>query len=105
LFTLLTKAAINAGASIRSNARVTSIDLKGLMPAATLESGERVQGDIIIGAGGFSSLARKVVLEGAPAGTPDPRIAYKSVSRSSVEHGSDSALTGNPVVLQLHNPT
>jgi 2-polyprenyl-6-methoxyphenol hydroxylase-like FAD-dependent oxidoreductase len=54
------------------------------MPAVTLESGERVQGDIIIGAGGFSSLARKVVLEGAPSGIPDPRIAYKSVSRSSV---------------------
>jgi hypothetical protein len=49
-------------------------------PAAVLDGGERVEGDIVIGAGGFGSIVREhVVGSDQVHGTPDARLAYKCV--------------------------
>jgi salicylate hydroxylase len=69
---------VHAGAHIRSGARVASVDVKSAIPAVVLENGERIEGDVIVGAGGFQSIARGVVLGGSPTGVPDPKYdAYK----------------------------
>lgn len=70
-----------AGATIRTGVRVTSIDASA--PAAVLDGGERVEGDIVIGAGGFGSLVREHVVDSNQVhGSPDARLAYKYVARN-----------------------
>jgi salicylate hydroxylase len=56
---ILLEAAIEAGANLRRGCTVISYDVAD--GAVILESGERVKGDLIVGADGVKSIARKIV--------------------------------------------
>jgi len=63
-----------AGAKYRTNAKVVSVDVAG--KSVTLESGEVLTADVIIGADGRHGLCRELVLECQPA----PQSTYTGVT-------------------------
>lgn len=69
--------AVQAGARIRYNAKVVDIDVS--VPHVVLEGGERVKGDLIIGADGGQSLVRDKLF-GEDEVRVGPSNGYKYVS-------------------------
>ena len=66
LHRVLYDAAVQHGAQIRHRAKVVDIDVKHR--EVILESGERINGDVIVGADGEAGVARKVFLGGPQPG-------------------------------------
>lgn len=89
-----------AGAKYRANAKVVSVDVSG--SSVTLESGEVLKADVIIGADGRHGLCRQLLLECQP--TPNDtytgRCMYKSVF-ISLCNGRGAALTRPRPVLSF----
>lgn len=56
---MLYQLAVKEGAEIQFNTRVVSVDSSG--PSVTLESGETLFADVVVGADGYDSLLRQVV--------------------------------------------
>ncbi|KAL3488002.1 hypothetical protein BJX62DRAFT_227636 [Aspergillus germanicus] len=86
---VLLEEATRLGAEIRLNAEVVDIDFEG--PTVLLAGGERVVGDLIIGADGLYSRVRDLVLETPlnPEETGD--LAYRATfKKEQLEHLNDS---------------
>ncbi|KAH9830725.1 uncharacterized protein C8Q71DRAFT_862180 [Rhodofomes roseus] len=60
---LLYETAVKSGATIRTNAKVASADLDAESPSVTLECGEKIAADVIVGADGTHSVSRSLMLE------------------------------------------
>jgi salicylate hydroxylase len=78
------------GVTLRLNAKVKKLDLHGPSPSVTLESGEHIQGDVILCADGLWSQTRSQFL-----GRPSPAIltgdlAYRIVIDAADLHGPDA---------------
>lgn len=58
---LLYETALKYGVTVRANSKVTSVNIKPEAPSVTLESGEEIVADVIIGADGCHSLSRQVM--------------------------------------------
>jgi salicylate hydroxylase len=67
LIGLLLKGAEAAGVSLRLLARVAAVDLSGAIPAVVLDSGERLETPLLVGADGLHSCVRSAL---SGAGTP-----------------------------------
>lgn len=63
--------------TIRTGARVVSLDPS--TPTLTLESGEVVHADLVIGADGVKSLTREYVVGGPDKPTPTGDAAYRAI--------------------------
>lgn len=72
LYSILFNAAIAAGVDIRYNSTATALNEEAI--TVTLESGETLSGDALIGAGGYDSLARSIILPFEPQGKPDNHL-------------------------------
>ena len=59
---MLYETAVKDGAKIRCKAKVVSADLNEERPSITLEDGEKVEADIIVGADGVSSISRSLMI-------------------------------------------
>lgn len=53
--------ALKYGVIVRANTKVASVNIKPDAPSVTLESGEEIVADVIIGADGCHSLSRQVM--------------------------------------------
>ena len=60
---VLYETAVKDGAKVRCNAKVVSADLTKERPSVTLESGEKIEADVIIGADGVNSVSRSLMIE------------------------------------------
>ncbi|KAH9924441.1 uncharacterized protein B0H18DRAFT_1012193 [Fomitopsis serialis] len=60
---VLYETAVTSGANLRGDAKVVTVDLSGERPSVTLESGEQVTADVIVGADGTHSVSRSLMLE------------------------------------------
>lgn len=58
---LLYETALKYGVIVRANTKVASVNIKPDAPSVTLESGEEIVADVIIGADGCHSLSRQVM--------------------------------------------
>ncbi|KAG9309242.1 FAD/NAD(P)-binding domain-containing protein [Chiua virens] len=63
--------------TIRTNCRVVSLDPS--IPTLTLESGEVIRADLVIGADGVKSLTRQYVVGGPDKPTPTGDAAYRAI--------------------------
>lgn len=63
--------------TLRLNSRVRSVDPKRI--TITLESGEIVGADLILGADGLKSVVRKFVSDSSPDPTPTGDAAYRAI--------------------------
>ncbi|KAF9236355.1 FAD/NAD(P)-binding domain-containing protein [Melanogaster broomeanus] len=63
--------------NIRTNCRVVALDPS--VPSLTLESGEVVRADLVIGADGVKSLTREYVVGGPDKATPTGDAAYRAI--------------------------
>jgi salicylate hydroxylase len=63
--------------NIRTNCRVVSLDPS--IPSLTLESGEVIRADLVIGADGVKSLTREYVVGGPDKPTPTGDAAYRAI--------------------------
>lgn len=63
--------------TIRTNCRVVAMDPS--IPTLTLESGEVVSADVVIGADGVKSLTREYVVGGPDKPTPTGDAAYRAI--------------------------
>lgn len=79
IYKILLSAAIAAGVTIRTNSVVQRIDPE--TASITLQSGETIQGDMIIGADGHRSFVRDVV-----------RAGSSTAERIEVENGKASGM-------------
>jgi 2-polyprenyl-6-methoxyphenol hydroxylase-like FAD-dependent oxidoreductase len=70
----LFRLAQDAGVEIRLGCRVTSVN--PYRPSVTLDSGEIVQGDMVVGADGDQSYVRDVVLDYHEPGVPRDTAVY-----------------------------
>jgi salicylate hydroxylase len=77
LRTLLLGAARAAGAAVRFGARVVAID--DARARVTLESGEVVEADIVVGADGARGVTRAALFEGAEEVGPSEMVVFKCV--------------------------
>ena len=78
LIDLLLKAATGAGVTLRLLARVASVDLSGPRPAVLLESGERLDCGLLVGADGLHSRVR-LALNGPEAPFFTRQVAWRAV--------------------------
>lgn len=76
LYRMVQNIAIQAGARVRYNAKVVDIDVSA--PHVVLEGGERIKGDIIIGADGGESFVREKLF-GKDEFQVGPSNGYKCV--------------------------
>jgi 2-polyprenyl-6-methoxyphenol hydroxylase-like FAD-dependent oxidoreductase len=74
LYEILSAHARTAGVEIRSGARVVEVDAAA--PAVVLVSGERVAGDIIVGADGTTSVVRECLIKLAPQPSSELQHIY-----------------------------
>ncbi len=78
LIDLLLKGAIEAGVTLRLLSRVEAVDLSGLQPAVTLETGERIETGLLVGADGLHSHLRKA-MNGAEKPFFTGQVAWRAV--------------------------
>jgi salicylate hydroxylase len=71
----LLRLATGAGAIVRHNATVISVDASE--GSVTLSSGEKLVGDIVVGADGSESLVRDALLDGSLPSTPSPHAGVR----------------------------
>ena len=76
---MLYEAAVSSGAEIRYDANVVKIDPEERQ--VTLESGEKISGDVLVGADGEFGLSRSTVLGENGRGTPTGLAMYECVFR------------------------
>ncbi|KZT21551.1 FAD/NAD(P)-binding domain-containing protein [Neolentinus lepideus HHB14362 ss-1] len=76
LWSELHKLAVQAGAEVRFHSRVVDIDPG--TPSVTLDTGEKLQADIVIGADGSDGVVRQVVIEEEFSGAPDPLVTFST---------------------------
>lgn len=62
-------------------------------PSVVLETGEIIEADMIIGADGVKSTARKCVVDGADVAIPTGDMAYRATIRSEQMEGDEDLLT------------
>jgi salicylate hydroxylase len=62
-------------------------------PSVVLESGETIEADMIIGADGVKSIARKCVVDGTDVAIPTGDMAYRATIRSEQMEGNEDLLT------------
>jgi 2-polyprenyl-6-methoxyphenol hydroxylase-like FAD-dependent oxidoreductase len=74
LYEILSAHARAAGVEIRSGARVVEVDAAA--PAVVLASGERVAGDIVVGADGTGSVVRECLIKLTPQPSPEVQHIY-----------------------------
>ncbi|RPD58173.1 FAD/NAD(P)-binding domain-containing protein [Lentinus tigrinus ALCF2SS1-7] len=70
--------------TVRTNAKVVSVDPDAEAPSVTLAAGEVVRGDLVIGADGVRSLAQRVVLGHANPAEPTGDAAYRAIVPSGL---------------------
>lgn len=78
LIGLLLKAAEEAGVTLRLLSRIESVDLAGTRPAVTLETGERIETPLLIGADGLHSRTR-AALNGPEQPFFTHQVAWRAV--------------------------
>lgn len=78
LIALLLKAAEEAGVTLRLLSRIESVDLAGARPAVTLETGERIETPLLIGADGLHSRTR-AALNGPETPFFTHQVAWRAV--------------------------
>lgn len=78
LIDLLLKAAVESGVTLRLLSRIDAVDLSGPAPAVTLDSGERIETPLLIGADGLHSRAR-TALNGAAQPFFTHQVAWRAV--------------------------
>jgi 2-polyprenyl-6-methoxyphenol hydroxylase-like FAD-dependent oxidoreductase len=74
LYEILSAHARAAGVEMRSGARVVEVDAAA--PAVMLATGERVAGDIIVGADGTASVVRQCLIKLTPQSSPEVQHIY-----------------------------
>ncbi len=77
LYDLLYEAAQSSGARIRYGANVVNIDAEA--QEVTLESGDKISGDVLVGADGEFGLSRSTVIGQDGFGTPTGLALYEYV--------------------------
>lgn len=78
LIALLLKAAEEAGVTLRLLSRIQSVDLAGARPAVTLETGDRIETPLLIGADGLHSKTR-AALNGPETPFFTHQVAWRAV--------------------------
>ncbi|HLQ19772.1 MAG TPA: FAD-dependent oxidoreductase, partial [Tabrizicola sp.] len=78
LIALLLKGAEEAGVTLRLLSRIDSVDLSGPHPAVTLETGERIETPLLIGADGLHSKTR-AALNGPETPFFTHQVAWRAV--------------------------
>jgi salicylate hydroxylase len=78
LIDMLLKAAVEAGVSLRLLSRIASVDLCAALPAVTLETGDRIEAPLLIGADGLHSRTR-LALNGAEMPFFTGQVAWRAV--------------------------
>lgn len=78
LIDILLKAAVEAGVTLRLLSRVSSVDLSGACPAVTLETDERIETPILVGADGLHSRLR-LALNGEEKPFFTGQVAWRAV--------------------------
>jgi salicylate hydroxylase len=78
LIDMLLKAAVEVGVTLRLLSRIASVDLSGARPAVTLESGERIETPLLIGADGLHSPTR-LALNGVEQPFFTQQVAWRAV--------------------------
>lgn len=74
---MLLETALELGAKVRTNARVSSVDAEA--HTVTLSTGEVLKGDIVIGADGAKGVCRAEVLGSNDSVKPTGLMMFKSV--------------------------
>jgi salicylate hydroxylase len=78
LIDLLLRGATQAGVTLRLLSRIASVDLSGPRPALTLETGERIEAPLLIGADGLHSRVR-TALNGPETPFFTGQVAWRAV--------------------------
>ncbi|EMD37806.1 hypothetical protein CERSUDRAFT_114460 [Gelatoporia subvermispora B] len=76
---LLYDTAVESGAKVRTNAKISSIALDTSKPSVTLESGDVIEADIIVGADGHSGPTRALILDDNDSTQYMNSIMYNSI--------------------------
>ena len=84
LIGLLLKGAQETGVTLRLLSRIDSVDLSGLHPAVTLDTGERMEARLLIGADGLHSKTR-VALNGPETPFFTHQVAWRAVIACEAE--------------------
>lgn len=92
LIDLLLQGATEAGVTLRLLSRIAKVDLSGPRPALTLDTGERIETPLLIGADGLHSQTR-IALNGAAAPFFTGQVAWRAVIRGT---------PGDPPVAEVH---
>jgi len=92
LIDLLLQGATEAGVTLRLLSRIATVDLSGPRPALTLDTGERIETPLLIGADGLHSQTR-IALNGAAAPFFTGQVAWRAVI---------PAAPGDPPVAEVH---
>jgi salicylate hydroxylase len=102
LIALLLKGAEEAGVTLRLLSRIDSVDLSGARPAVTLDTGERIETPLLIGADGLHSKTR-AALNGPEHAVlyPSGRLARRDPLRSRSRSGSRGPHGTGPPSRQL----
>ncbi|TFK48474.1 FAD/NAD(P)-binding domain-containing protein [Heliocybe sulcata] len=74
LWSLLYRLVTEAGITVRFKSTITSVDPS--QPSVTLSSGESLSCDIVVGADGYESVARRCILGDNGKGVPDRRCNF-----------------------------
>ncbi|KAJ3508492.1 hypothetical protein NLJ89_g5721 [Agrocybe chaxingu] len=87
------------------HAKVTSVS-PGPSPSVTLESGEVIEADLVIGADGIKSVVRKAIVEGPDRPSPTGDVAYRALipTDNFLEDPELRSLVENPQVTCWMGP-
>lgn len=75
--------AVDRGIDFRHEARVAAVETTSAAASVTLESGERLEADVVVGADGIHSLVRAAVDPGAPAARYLGLANFGGITRST----------------------
>ncbi|RDX51205.1 FAD/NAD(P)-binding domain-containing protein [Lentinus brumalis] len=103
LYDLLYEAAESSGARIRFGANVVNIDAEA--QEVTLESGEKVSGDVLVGADGEFGLSRSTVIGQDGFGTPTGLALYDTIISTAhvTEHANASTWKDHGIFTAFGN--